>query len=82
MQRPSSRGYSTISIGSLGCLKNQTNQRIFIEGLAHIMDRLSPKTLIIYGNAPEPIFAPYAKIGVTLLRFPSQIELAHRKERE
>ncbi len=46
------------------------------------MDRLSPKTLIIYGNAPEPIFAPYAKIGVTLLRFPSQIELAHRKGRE
>ena len=71
---------STISIGALGCLKDRTNRQIFVDGLAYVMDTLSPKTLVVYGSTPEQIFAPYTNAGVNVLRFPSQIELAHHKE--
>lgn len=68
---------STIAIGSHGALKDPDDRRWFVKGLSYVVDRLSPKTMVIYGRTPESIFGQYMKSGIRILRFPSECEQAH-----
>lgn len=63
--------HGTIAVGSHGCIKLLSDRKYFIDGLAHIVNKLEPHTIVVYGAAPDKIFAPYKQKGIEVLQFDS-----------
>lgn len=63
--------HGTVAVGSHGCIKLLSDRRYFIDGLEYIVDKLEPRTLVVYGAAPDKIFAPYKEKGIKILQFDS-----------
>ena len=70
---------STIAIGSHGCIRLLQERKHFIQGLDYVVNRLKPKTIIVYGTAPDAIFSKYKEAGITILQFDSDYMVAHKK---
>ena len=70
---------ATISVGSYGCIKLLQEREYFQQGLSHVVEKLSPKTIVVYGTAPDAIFGKYKDAGIIILQFDSDYMLAHRK---
>ncbi len=69
----------TIAVGTHGCIKNK-NDRLFFElGLKELVRRLSPKTIIVYGAAPEHIFKKYRDMGINIICFESEFAKARKQ---
>lgn len=62
---------SAIAIGSHGCVKLKTERKYFINGLKFVVDKLKPQTLVVYGTAPNEVFASYKEKGIEILQFDS-----------
>lgn len=60
---------SVISVGSHGCIKIREDRRYFEAGLAHIVNELHPTAIIVYGSAPDAIFAKYKEADIEILQF-------------
>lgn len=71
---------ASIAIGSHGCIKLLRERGYFIRGIDHVVKTLSPKTIIVYGAAPDYIFGRYIESGVRIIQFDSDYKIAHRKE--
>lgn len=71
---------STIAVGTHGCIKSKEYKQQFIEGFDYVLQRLSPKTVIVYGKAPRNIFCLAKLCGVEILPFESDFSLSHKKE--
>lgn len=71
---------ATIAVGSHGCVKLVQEREYFTKGLEHVVNVLHPKTIIVYGTAPDAIFGKYKDAGITILQFDSDYMIAHRKE--
>ena len=69
----------TIAIGSHGCVKLLSDRPFFEEGLRYIVKKLAPKTVIVYGTAPDSIFEQYRKAGIRIVQFDSTFMSSHRK---
>ena len=61
-----------IAVGSHGCIKILTDRAYFQNGLNYVIDTLKPTTIVVYGTAPQNIFAPYKEIGIEILQFDSE----------
>lgn len=70
---------STIAIGSHGCIKLVREREFFARGLDYVIRKLQPKTIIVYGTAPDDIFSKYSSAGIRILQFDSDYMIAHRK---
>lgn len=70
---------STIAIGSHGCIRLLQERKHFIQGLDYVVNRLKPKTIIVYGTAPDVIFSKYKEAGITILQFDSDYMIAYKK---
>ncbi len=70
---------STISVGSHGCIKLLQEREQFSQGLAHVINVLSPKSIIVYGAAPDAVFCKYIERGIQIFAFDSEYMTAHRK---
>ncbi len=70
---------STIAVGSHGCIKLLQEREFFTKGLDYAVNRLQPKTILVYGTAPDAIFSKYKESGVTVLQFDSDYHIAHQK---
>lgn len=46
-----------VAVGTYGCIRGSENRRYFREGLAAMLDYLKPKTVLVYGSMPDPVFA-------------------------
>ena len=71
--------HGVISIGSHGCIKIRTEREYFKAGLRYVVKALEPSALIIYGTAPDEVFAPYKRMGIDIVQFDSYI-MQIRKE--
>lgn len=71
--------HGVIAVGSHGCIKLLTERNYFKNGLKYVMNKLEPTTLVIYGTAPDEIFAQYKEMGIEILQFDSECSAAHRK---
>ncbi len=60
-----------IAVGTHGTIKNKEDKRIFTEGLASVIKRLSPSVIIVYGSAPDDIFSVYRDSGILIINFES-----------
>ena len=63
--------YKTIAVGTHGCIKNKIDKDYFKKGLAELVKRLSPKTIIVYGATPDDIFKTYKDAGIEIISFES-----------
>ena len=70
----------TIAVGTHGCIKTVEGKRMFIEGFDYVLNRLKPKTVLVYGRMPDKIFCLAQMYGVALVQFESEFSLSHQKE--
>ena len=70
----------TIAVGSHGTLKNVDDREWFINGLKYAVDTLHPAVIVVYGSAPDSIFAQYREQGILILQFDSSFAISRRKE--
>lgn len=69
----------TVSVGTHGCIKRKEDKIFFKAGLAHLVKRLSPETIIVYGSAPDSIFKPYKNIGINVIAFESEFSKCRKQ---
>ena len=67
-------------IGTHGCIKRAKDREYFTTGLEYAVSVLSPKTIIVYGAAPDAIFGKYIDLGIRVLQFDSDFAMTHRKK--
>lgn len=70
---------SSIAIGSHGCIRLLEERKHFIQGLDYVVNRLKPKSIIVYGTAPDAIFSKYKEVDIEILQFDSDYMMAHKK---
>ena len=70
---------ASIAVGSHGCIKLLQERGFFIRGLECAVNTLHPKTIVVYGAAPDAIFGKYKAAGIRILQFESDYMTAHRK---
>ena len=69
---------SIIAIGSHGTIKNLIDRDYFVKGLDYIVEQLNPKTIIVYGTAPNKIFEKFIQKGINIVQFDSECLLSHK----
>ncbi len=69
----------TVAIGTHGCIKRKEDKLFFKVGLASMVKRLSPKTIIVYGSAPESIFGIYKEMGIKIIAFESEFAASRKR---
>lgn len=69
---------STVAIGTHGCIKKLTDRAYFEKGLAEMVERLHPHTIIVYGVAPNYIFGKYKETGIRIIQFDSEFAVSHK----
>lgn len=71
--------FKTIAVSTHGCIKSRTDREYFKKGLAETIVRLSPKTIVVYGAAPEDIFKECADMGIGIIPFESEFSKSRRQ---
>lgn len=69
----------TVAIGTHGCIKRKEDKYYFKNGLAELIKRLSPKTIIVYGAAPDDIFKVYEDTGINIIVFESEFSKSRKQ---
>lgn len=71
--------FRTIAVGTHGCIKSRVDKDYFKKGLAELVKRLSPKTIIVYGAAPDDIFKVYKDAGIEIISFESEFSKSRKQ---
>lgn len=69
----------TVAVGTHGCIKYRDDKEYFKKGLAELVKRLSPKTIIVYGAAPKCIFEKYEQMGIEIIAFESEFSKSRKQ---
>ena len=71
--------FKTVAVGTHGCIKNRIDKDYFKDGLAEVVRRLSPRTIIVYGAAPDDIFKKYRDASINIMPFESEFSKSRRQ---
>lgn len=71
---------SIIAVGTHGCIKSLEYKKLFMRGIDYVIQKLSPKRIIVYGRAPERLFCIARLYGIEIVAFESDFGLSHKKE--
>ena len=71
--------YKTVAVGTHGCIKHIEDREYFKAGLDELIKRLSPKTIIVYGAAPDDIFKSYKDSGINIIAFESEFSKSRKQ---
>ena len=71
--------FKTVAVGTHGCIKRKEDIIFFKVGLTQLVQRLSPKTIIVYGSAPDSIFEPYKDMGINIIAFESEFSKSRKQ---
>ena len=52
---------------------------MFTRGFDYVINKLKPKTVIVYGRMPDKIFCLAKMQGIKLISFESEFSLSHKK---
>jgi len=66
-------------VGSHGCLRCKDDRTEFVEGLDYVIKVLKPKTIIVYGAAPDSVFKKYRDCGIQILCFESDFSKSRKR---
>lgn len=64
--------FKTVAVGTHGCIKKKDDKVYLKEGLKELVRVLRPKTIIVYGAAPDEIFSEYHEKGIKIIAFESE----------
>lgn len=70
---------STIAIGTHGCIKRRVGKSIIMRGLEYVLDKLTPKTVIIYGTLPTALAEILSERSIDTIVFESQFGKTHKR---
>ena len=73
--------HASFAVGTHGVMKDKEDKFYFKEGLDYAVRKLKPKTIIVYGTAPNEVFGKHQKAGIQILQFDSIFSQKHRKEK-
>ena len=68
-----------VAIGTHGCIKRKEDKLFFKAGLAQMVQRLKPETIIVYGAVPDSIFKPYKDMGINIIAFESEFSKSRKR---
>ena len=71
--------FKTVAVGTHGCIKCRVDKDYFKKGLAELVKRLSPKTIIVYGATPNDIFKVYKDAGIEIISFESEFSKSRKQ---
>ena len=71
----------TVCISTFGIIADGQDREYFKRGLAEMLHRLSPSTVLVYGQMPSNIFDQYQNNGVRFVHFDADTQKAHTYER-
>jgi hypothetical protein len=73
---------SVVAVGSHGCVKTILDKKYFLKGFMTMLERISPKTIIVYGAVNDDIFPPLIThiSNVEIKSFKSEFALSRIKE--
>ena len=71
--------HKTVAIGSLGCLKDRVERSHFEFGLKAMVERLCPERILVYGRAPEVLFAPLRTVGIEVISYPCYYDSSRKR---
>lgn len=71
--------FKTVAVGTHGCIKNRIDKDYFKDGLAEMVRRLSPRTIIVYGAAPDDIFKKYQDASINIMPFESEFSKSRKQ---
>ncbi len=69
----------TIAVGTHGCIKRKSDRAYFKKGLYELVNKLSPKNIIVYGAVPDEIFKPYKDMGINIVSFESEFSKSRKQ---
>lgn len=69
----------TVAVGTHGCIKRKEDKNSFKKGLARLVEKLSPETIIVYGRAPDSIFKLYKDMGINIISFESEFAKSRKQ---
>ena len=72
-----SRGGS-IAVGTNGSIGSIEDKRYFAEGLKAVVKRVSPSCIVVYGSAPDDVFAAYRDEGIEIVQFDCETTTVHK----
>lgn len=62
-----------VAVSTLGCLRSNADKQLFMPGLEELINRIHPKTIVIYGSLNDEIKTLLKKYEQNYLFFPSEI---------
>lgn len=68
-----------VAIGTLGCIKRKFDKIHFKLGLDALVQKINPRTIIVYGAKPIDIFQKYENMGINIVNFESKTSQIHKK---
>lgn len=71
--------FKTVAVGTHGCIKSNIDKEYFKAGLEKLVSRLCPKTIIVYGPAPDKIFGTYKANGINIIAFESEFTRSRKQ---
>ena len=71
--------FKTVAIGTHGCIKKKADKLYFKKGLKELVRVLCPKTIIVYGVAPDEIFGEYRQMGINIIAFESEFSKSRKR---
>lgn len=71
--------FKTVAVGTHGCIKKKDDKMFFKAGLSRLVQKLSPKTIIVYGSAPDDIFKKYRDMGINIIPFESEFSKSRKQ---
>ena len=69
----------TVSVSTHGCIRSRVDRDYFKKGLAELVKKLSPKTIIVYCRAPDYIFKAYQDAGIEIISFESEFSKSRKQ---
>lgn len=70
--------HCVIAVGTHGTLKQKEDRVILSNGLDTAVKILQPAVVVVYGAAPDAIFAKYRASGIRIVRFDSDYASSHK----
>lgn len=72
--------FSTIAVGTHGCIKRKEDQIWFRKGFEKMLERISPRCIVIYGSVPFFLTQLNSNFRIKLLQFQNPFYLSLNQE--
>ena len=70
----------TVAVGTHGCVREPRVKRLFLEGFDKMIERIHPKTIVVYGPELKELKQLAEQANVRIRWYPSEIDKAHPKK--